>query len=341
MKAPQNKINVALIGCGYWGPNFIRVIQSSEKVFLTRICDRDEAKLQAVSAKHPNVICTSDIEDIINDDAVDAVIVCTPANTHFDITRKLLLSGKHVLCEKPLANTAADCDELQKISIATGKQLLAGHVFEYNEVVKHMKKLIAGNEIGDVLYMQFTRMGLGPAREDVNVIFDLAAHDVSIAISLMGKLPVAVTANGSCFVNPALEDVAFIQLEFPGKVFANINVSWIDPMKQRLVKVVGSKKMLLFDDVSITEKLKIIKMGKGYQVNSGDFGSFQLSVKDGEIIIPNLQHPEPLITEFDHFIGCIKGQEKPQTDAVYAGRVVKVLESAQESIHNNGKKIML
>ena len=338
MNVSQNKIGIAVIGCGYWGPNFIRIIQNSDTAFLARICDIDESR---ISSKYPREIFTTRLEDIADDPLIEAVVVCTPADTHFDITKTLLLKGKHVLCEKPLSKNAAECEDLYQLSLQARKQLLVGHVFEYNEVIKYMKKLISTGEIGDMLYMQFTRMGLGPTRDDVNVVFDLAAHDVSIAISLMGAMPIAVTANGACFVNPGLEDVAFIQLEFPGKVFANINVSWIDPIKQRIVKVVGSEKMLLFDDVSIAEKLKIIKMGKGYQVSSGDFGSFQLSVKDGEIIIPNLQHPESLITEFDHFVSCIKGEEQPQTDARYAAKVVKVLEAADSSMHQNGKKIIL
>jgi len=341
LKAVKNKINFALIGCGYWGPNFIRVIQNSESAFLSQVCDTDENKMAGLKAKHPGLEFTGNLEDIIANPEIEAVVVCTPANTHFDISKKLLLSGKHVLCEKPLANNATQCLELDTISRQTGKKLLVGHVFEYNEVIRHMKKLITCGEIGDIFYMQFTRMGLGPARNDVNVIFDLASHDVSIAVSLMNAMPVAVSANGSCFTKDGLEDVAFVQLEFANKVFANINVSWIDPIKQRIVKVVGSKKMLLFDDISIAEKLKIIKMGKGYQISSGDFGSFQLSVKDGEIMIPNLQHPEPLITEFNHFIAGINGEENIVTDATYAANVVHVLELAQTSIRNNGKKIIL
>ena len=338
----QSKVNFGLIGCGYWGPNFIRIIQNSRSAKLSRVCDTDAGRLSQFAERNERVLFSENIEDIINDDKIEAVIVCTPVQSHFEITKKLLLAGKHVLCEKPLANTSAHCEELDRIANRAGKKLMVGHVFEYNAVVLHMKKLIAAHDIGDVLYMQFARMGLGPIRKDVNVVFDLASHDVSIAASLMGAQPISVIANGACFVQPGIEDVAFIQLEFANQVFANINVSWIDPIKQRIVKVVGSKKMLLFDDVSTTEKLKIIEAGKDYQVSSGDFGSFQLSTKDGEVIIPNLLHPEPLIEEFNHFVNCIKNKDMvPVTNAKHATSVVTTLEAIQSSIHNKGAKIAI
>ncbi len=204
-----------------------------------------------------------------------------------------------------------------------------------------MKKMIQKHEIGHLRYMQFTRMGLGPVRNDTNVIYDLAAHDVSIAVSLTGMLPSEVSATGASFLQPNIEDVAFIQLTFPGNILAEISVSWLDPIKQRVVKVVGEKKMLLFNDLSISEKLKIIETGTNYQNNSGDFGNFQLSVKDGDIVIPNISNNEPLVNEFEHFIACIKGKEQPLTGPNYASAAVKILDAAHASIKQNGSKIFL
>lgn len=339
--ASQHKLNISLIGCGYWGPNFIRIIQNSDHAFLSKVCDVDVQKLNLLRKKNPSVLFFDTAEEIINDPKIDAVVVCTPVKFHFELTKKLLQAGKHVLCEKPLAQTFLECEELKLVAEKADKKLLVGHVFEYNSVVKYMKHLISEKTIGDVLYLQFTRTGLGPIRNDVNVVYDLASHDVSMAISLLNKIPAAVTCSGSSFIQEGIEDVAFIQLEFPDKILVNITVSWIDPMKQRLVKIVGSKKMLVFDDVSITEKLKIIETGKDYQNPSGDFGSFQLSIKDGEIVIPNLPHPEPLLTEFNHFINCIKGSEKIITNAEHAGLVVKILEAVQSSLKNNGAKVIL
>ena len=329
------------MGCGYWGNNFLRVIQNSDSATLVKVCDTDIKRADALSSKHAQINFTSDVDQIIYDSQIEAVVICTPVSTHFNITEKLLLAGKHVLCEKPLTKSADQCEYLYQLAKKQKVKLLVGHVFEYNSVVQHMKRVIQRNEIGPILYFQFTRVGLGPVRNDANVVFDLAAHDVSLAISLMGKMPIAVVANGSCFLQDQIEDVAFIQLEFADHVYATINVSWLDPIKQRLVKVVGSRKMLLFDDVSVSEKLKIIETGKNYQEQSGDFGTFQLSVKDGEILIPNLQHPEPLVTEFHHFTACIRGSEEPLTDARYAAKVVKVLEAAQASILENGKRVLI
>jgi predicted dehydrogenase len=204
-----------------------------------------------------------------------------------------------------------------------------------------MKEFVDREAIGKVKYLQFTRMGLGLLRKDVNVVFDLAAHDVGMALSILGRDPVAVTANGSGINKDGQEEVAFIQLEFPKKVFALINVSWIDPIKQRLVKVVGSKKMMVFDDISISEKLKIIDIGTSYQSSIGDYGSFQMAVKDGDIVIPNISLNEPLVEEFGHFIDCINEKVKPITDGNYARKVVKVLEAANQSIKENGKKVCL
>ena len=291
--------------------------------------------------RYPHISFTNDVDQIANNPEIQAVVICTPVNTHFELTEKIIKAGKHVLCEKPLTDTASRCEDLNRLAQQNGVKLLVGHVFEYNSIIRYMKEMIYQNQIGRVLYLQLMRMGLGPVRKDVSVIFDLAAHDVAIAISLMKQLPISVSASGSCFLQEEVEDVAFIQLEFAEKVIASISVSWIDPIKQRVVKVVGAKKMLVFDDVSVGEKFRIIETGKNYQTSPGDYGSFQLSVKDGEIIIPNLQYTESLVNEFDHFIACIKGTEEPLTDAAYAARVVKVLEAAQTSIRQGGKKIIL
>jgi predicted dehydrogenase len=336
-----DKIKFALIGCGYWGVNFLRIIANSDRAILDKVCDTDTNNMAVLANKYPHINFTDDVDEVSSSGDIKAVIICTPVHTHFELAERFLLAGKHVLCEKPLAIDLNQCEHLYQLAKKQGVQLLVGHVFEYNSVVQHMKAMIGQGQIGQVLYLQLMRMGLGPVRKDVSVVFDLAAHDVAIVLSLMLQMPVSVSAIGSCFLQKGIEDVAFIQLEFAEKVIASINVSWLDPIKQRLVKVVGTKKMLLFDDISLREKLKIIETGKNYQNNSGDFGNFQLSVKDGEITIPNLQYAEPLISEFEHFISCIKGNQEPLTDAAYAAKVVQVLQAAQASIRQNGKKIIL
>jgi predicted dehydrogenase len=334
-------LNIALIGCGYWGKNFLRIIQNSETAQLVAVCDINLDHVTKMSAKHPHVFFTNELHTLLNNATLDAVVICTPTATHYTIVEMFLQAGKHVLCEKPLTNNYSQANALNDLAKARGLILMVGHVFEFNLAVQKMKELISQNQIGVIQYMQFARFGLGPIREDVSVVFDLASHDVSIALSLMQCMPIAVSASGACFFQKEIEDVAFILLEFPNQIFASINISWIDPIKQRLVKVVGSKKMLLFDDVSISEKLKIIETGKNYQPNTGDFGSFQLAVKDGEINIPNLQPQEPLVTEFNHFVSCINQKVEPITNGKYASDVVKVLVAAETSIKNNGGKVLL
>ncbi len=281
----HNKIKFAIIGCGYWGPNFMRIIMHSESAELKIVCDTDLSKLSSLSLKNPTVYFTPNIDEILHDNEIQAVVVCTPVNTHFQLTEKLLKAGKHVLCEKPLSDKVSHCEILHQLATKNNLTLMVGHVFEYNNVVLYMKKLIDQNELGELRYIQFVRMGLGPIRNDVSVLYDLASHDISLAISFLRQMPLTVIANGADFLQKGIEDVAFIQLEFPNKVLVSISVSWLDPMKQRLLKIVGENKMLLFDDVSVSEKLKIVEAGKNYQTNSGDFGSFQLSIKDGEIVI--------------------------------------------------------
>lgn len=337
----SREIKFALIGCGYWGAKFLRIISNAAEASLKVICDTDSSNISALSARHPQVSFVQDVAAIAADPEIEAVVVCTPVDTHLAVTEMLIRAGKHVLCEKPLAQTAAQCEYLYTLAQEHKVTLLTGHVFEYNPVIRYMKQMIDSNAIGAIRYLQLMRMGLGPMRSDVSVVFDLAAHDVAICMSMMGQMPLSVMASGSCFVKKGIEDVAFMQLEFTGGVIAGIGVSWLDPIKQRLVKIVGEKKMMVFDDISVTEKLKIIDTGKNYQSNPGDFGSFQVSVKDGQIVIPNLQYAESLVLEFDHFTACIAGRETPVTDAAYAARVVRVLEAAQESIRHDGKKIYL
>jgi predicted dehydrogenase len=337
----MKKLKIGLIGCGYWGRNYLRIINQCNDVDLVSIADKDISRLDGLAETYPDVKLSINSNDVISDWDIDAVVVCTSVSSHYALVSLALHAGKHVLCEKPLALTVAECDKLASISRSVEKVLLIGHVFEYNSVVRYMIDAIRERNIGALHYISFLRTGLGPIREDVNVVYDLASHDVSIALSLSGAKPIAVTAFGSCIIKEGREDVAFIVLEFEGRLKVQISCSWIDPMKQRQVKVVGSKKMMLFDDVSATEKLRVIDTGKEYQNNSGDFGSFQLSVKDGAITIPNIPYPEPLQTEFRHFIDCISGIARPLTGVEYATDTVRVLEAVQKSLKNNSTRIIL
>ncbi|HXH20179.1 MAG TPA: Gfo/Idh/MocA family oxidoreductase [Chitinophagales bacterium] len=331
---------IGIIGCGYWGPHFIRLVKENNLSRLVKVCDSDKSRVKKCRKLFPGVEFTSSLEDIILNPAVEAVIISTPVKTHYELAKKSLSAGKHVLCEKPMTRTSREANELIALSRKNKKVLMPGHVFEFNSVVQYMRRLIASKKIGQVIYINMFRTGLGPVRNDVNVVYDLASHDISILNLLLGRLPITISAIGKSFVNSHHEDVAIVNFEFPGNVIASLTVSWMDPIKQRLIKVVGTKKMLLFDDVS-NEKLKVVNTGKTYQSLKGDFGSFQLSTKDGDILIPNIKYPEPLKLEYEHFLDCIRKGSTPVSDAQSGLRVVRVLEAVCDSIKRNGKKISL
>ena len=331
---------VGIIGCGYWGPHFIRLARESLQSRLILVCDTNLSRVKECRKLFPEVEFTVSPIDIVRNEDISAVIICTPVITHYRLAKQCLTAGKHVLCEKPMTQTSQEAKELIALSRRNKVVLMPGHVFEFNSVVQYIKRLIASKKIGEVIYINMIRTGLGPVRNDVNVIYDLASHDISILNLLLGNPPLAVSAIGKSFVNSNREDVALISFEFPSKVIASLTVSWMDPIKQRLIKIVGTKKMLLFDDVS-NEKLKVINTGKTYQSLKGDFGSFQLSTKDGDILIPNIIYLEPLKIEYDYFINNIIKGKAPVSDAENGLKVIKTLEAICYSVKNNGKKIYL
>jgi len=335
------RIGVGIIGCGYWGPHFIRIVRESNLSELIRVCDTDKSRVRECKKLFQGIEFTTSLADILSDSSIQAVIISTPVTTHYKLASLCLSSKKHVLCEKPLTLNSAQAKKLIALSRKENVVLMTGHVFKFNAVVRYMKQMIDKKSLGEILYINMLRTGLGPVRNDVNVVYDLATHDISILNFLFNRLPLSVSAIGRSFVSSKFEDIAIINLEFPPKAIATLVVSWMDPIKQRLIRVIGTKKMLLFDDVSTTEKLKIINTGKNYQSLRGDFGSFQLSIKDGDIVIPNIKYPEPLKMEYEHFLSCIRKNLNPEADGKDGLEVVKVLEAVCESIKNDGKKIVL
>lgn len=309
----QKTIKIALVGYGYWGRNLARIVNNSEQCLLCAVIEISDRNLSEIKTLYPNVAIYKNHLEISNEDDIDAVIVATPVDTHYQIVKHCLLCGKHVLCEKVLSTDMSEILFLKKLAIEKNKILMAGFTFIYNAIVKYMKAIIQNGDCGEILYVTCKRTGLGPIRSDVDVIYDLATHDLSILINLIGK-PIYVQLIKNAILNKSKADVAFIQAAFENSVIADIQVSWLSPMKQRIIEVVGTKQMLIFDDVSTFEKLKIIKTGRDYQSMIKDFASFQLSVKDGDIIIPSIYYPEPLKEEIDDFINCILSGNKPQSD---------------------------
>lgn len=337
----MNTINFAIVGVGYWGPNYVRLLSNTKNVSLRSVCDLKQANLDKIQSSFPSVHTTTNLDEVVNDEAIDAVIVCTPLKSHFGIVKKMLEARKHVLCEKPMTYTSSESKELIDIAEKNGVKLAVGQIFEYNSCVQYTKRMIDEKVLGDVMYLHFKRTGLGPIRQDINAMWDLASHDISIALNLLETNPISVCAFGQTYIQQGVEDVVFINLEFPDKVIANIHVSWLDPCKVRTATVVGTQKMLVFDDLSLSEKIRIYDKGASYQPASFEFSEFQLSLRDGGISIPNVKYDEPLKTEVYDFIDSVVKMREPYTNGMKGFNVVRVLEACQYSLENQNQKVNL
>ncbi len=339
-EAPKTKkMTFGVIGTGYWGPNYVRILATYPKAHIKWCSDLDQKKLSNLKDVYPHVETTTDYKDILDDEDVDAVVICTPTTTHFKITKECLLAGKHALVEKPLTYSSSEAKELTDIARKKGITLMVGHIFEFNPAIQHIKDNIKKQKIGDVMYLHSARTGLGPIRHDVNAMWDLASHDISILLYLIDKKPLDVVARGSSYLKKGNEDVVFINMMFEDRIMANIHVSWIDPSKTRKLTVVGTEKMITFDDIETSEKIRIYDKGVSYQHPYANFGEFQLLIRDGDINIPKIAMKEPLKEQVLHFIDCIQKKCDPLTDGNSGFKVVKVLEAAQESLKNNGSRV--
>jgi predicted dehydrogenase len=335
MEKQSGKIGVGIVGCGYWGPNLIRNFLSHKGYGRVIACDLDASKLEHVRSKYPSIEVTTRFEDLLKKDDVGAVAIATPVNTHFQLARDALEAGKHIFVEKPFTASAAEANEL--IDLAEDKEcvLMVGHTFEYSPPVVKIGEIISSGQLGDIYFISSSRVNLGLHRKDVSVIWDLASHDFSILFSWLKSAPKMITAVGKDYVQHGIPDVAFINMEFPSGCIAHIEVSWLAPSKLRRTAIIGSEKMLVYDDTEVMEKVKIYDKGVDYK-DPGSFGEFQLSYRAGDIVSPQLDNYEPLSVEVVHFFDCIRGSIKPKTDGLSGLRVVQALEAAQRSMENNG-----
>jgi predicted dehydrogenase len=339
-------LRVGLAGLGYWGPNYARVVTELPKAELVAACDVAPEATAFLEERHPRVRATTRAEELVHAPDVDAVIVATPPSTHFELTEAALSAGKHVLCEKPLAMSVAECDELIGLAECKRRVLFVGHTFVYNPAVRHMRELVEGGDVGRVLYCHATRTGLGPIRDDVNALWDLAPHDLSILFYLIGREPLSVSAHGQAFLHDDWEDVVFLHLRFDGGTMASTHVSWLDPYKTRRVTVVGDRRMVVFDDIAVDEKLKIFDRGASYEAVSEaargkEFGEYKALIRDGEIRSPKVPPWEPLKEQVAHFVDCCRTGAQPETDGRAGRRVVAVLEAATESLRAGGAPVGL
>lgn len=326
----------AVIGCGYWGPNLVRNFSMLRDCDGLTCCDADAGRLHRMKKLYPNVSTTTRLEDVLEDVDVDAVTIATPVSTHYSIARRCLEAGKHVLVEKPMASTSAECIQLVHLARRKGLVLMVGHTFEYSVAINKIKEIIDSGELGDIHYLSFQRLNLGPYRSDVNVVWDLAAHDVSILQYLLDSAPLGVNAQGQAFLKKGNEDVATTTLRFASGVVAFINDSWLDPHKVRRGTVVGSRKMLVYDDISTQEKIKIFDKGIDPPAQYNTFGEFHFSYRYGDILTPKIDDQEPLQVQCNHFVECIRDNCAPRSDGWSGTRVVSVLEAITESMKQQG-----
>ncbi len=336
-------ISVGVIGCGHWGPNHIRIFSQLSDSRVLACADLDEKRLSSIQALYPDIRATKDYKTILDDPAIDAVVVAVPTNFHFKITQEALQAGKHVLCEKPLAMRAEECLHLGQLAHSKDKILMAGHIFVFNQGIAKLREYIASGELGKVHYAHSERTNLGPFRYDVNALWDLAPHDISIFNFLFNGSPISVSARGHKCLGGNLEDLGFATLDYPDNVMVNVHVSWLDPKKVRQITVVGSHKMVAWDDLDAEGPIKLYdKHVEKTSVYYETYGEFQLLSREGSITIPKIGFNEPLKAQAQYFLQCVfKHQAPALADAGKAADVVRTLAAIGESMHRGGELVKL
>jgi len=327
-------VRVAAVGCGYWGPNVIRNLDAVPGFELCCICDANADHLRPVAARYPSARSTTRVEDLLEDPAIQAVYLATPVSSHYSLVKRALESEKHVLIEKPLATTVDQAEELLELADANGLTLMVGHTFVFSPPVRKVKELIDAGLVGPIYYVETTRVNLGLFQKDVSVLWDLGPHDVSILIYWLGEVPIQVSARGRSYLGEALEDVAFLTLEFPSGILAQVQLSWLAPSKLRRTSIVGRQRMIVYDDLEPVEKVKIFDRGVDRQPAS--FGEFQLTYRSGDVLSPRLDTTEPLYIECAHFLECIRTGRTPDTSPRSGVDVVRVIQAAERSLRLGG-----
>lgn len=334
-------VTLAQVGVGVWGQNHIRTLSSLPDCYVKICCDkRKEALEKARSIYNRDLKLTEHFKDILEDKEIDAVVIASSAATHAELAIKALSSGKHVFVEKPLALNLQDAQSVVEEARKNKRILMVGHLLLYHPAVLKLKSYIENGEIGNVLYLYSTRVNLGRVREEENALWSLTSHDISVALFLLEDMPEEVTVKGQSYLREGIEDVVFATLKFKNNVLAQIHASWLDPHKIRKFTVVGSKKMVVFDDMEASEKVRIYDKGFDWQKNFGNYETF-LTLRQGDIHIPKVNMVEPLRIECQHFLDCINNNHQPVADGENGLNVLKVLTAAQRSLETNGKTIKM
>lgn len=331
----KEAVNVAVIGAGYWGPNLVRNLVENRLCSNVTVCDLDSVKIDKILRRYPGVSVTSDPADVFSSPGIDAVMIATPPKSHFELARETLRGGKHVFIEKPFTLSSESAIDLIQMSRDRGRVLMVGHTFEYSPPVRKIKRIIDEGVLGKVYYISSTRVNLGLHQKDSSVVWDLAPHDLSMLLYWLGETPTEVMATGKDFVQPGIPDVAFIFLRFGSGAIAHVQVSWLAPSKLRRTTIVGSAKMLVYDDTQNFEQVKIFDKGVNYR-DPDTFGEYQLSYRMGDIVSPRIETFEPLQAEVTDFLESVIYGRQPQTNGECGLQVVRVLEAAECSLSNSG-----
>jgi predicted dehydrogenase len=332
---------IGVIGAGYWGPNLIRNFSALGTCRVKTVCDADPARRDYVTTHYPAVAATAHVEELLQDDEITAIVVATPVGTHHALASRALAAGKHCFVEKPLAATAAECEELVDIAEHNGLTLMVGHTFVYNAHIRAMKQLIQSGDIGEVMYINTRRLNLGLFQKDINVAWDLAPHDISIILYLLDRDPVSVNCTGRAHLNPDIEDVTTLSIAFDDGCIAFVQSSWIDPKKTREMTIVGTRQMVVFDDTEPLEKIRIYDKRVEVPPHYDTFAEFQYSYHYGDVHIPYLKQVEPLRAECEHFLECIETGTESVSSGREGLRVVRLLEAASRSLAAGGSVINL
>jgi predicted dehydrogenase len=340
-RAGTDRLKVAVIGCGYWGPNLIRNFTSCPDSQVVMVCDQDRSRLERSTTYCPRAELVQDFARVLADPGVEAVAIATPVCTHVPLASAALRAGKHVLVEKPLATSAREAEEMVRLADSLGLTLMVDHTFIYSPAVRRIKEIIDSGELGEIYYIDSVRINLGLVQKDVNVLWDLAPHDLSIVDFLLGRLPRSVAAMGSCHTGADQEDVAYLNLDFGNSLLASFHVNWLSPVKVRHLLIGGSKKGLVYNDLNPWEPIKVYDRGITVAEDPESRRGLLISYRSGDVWSPHVEQSEPLQNVAAHFVECIRSRKQPLTDGKAGLRVVRILDAAQRSIKAQGGRITL
>lgn len=337
----SSPVKVGVVGCGYWGPNLIRNFRSLADCKLSVICDLDPRRLNHLKSLYPEVETTTNFEEMVSRKNLDAIIVATSVGLHHRMAKASLQAGKHTFVEKPMAASSAECEDLIQVADSKGLILMAGHTFLYSPAVRKIKEIVEAGDIGEIRYISARRLNLGLFQKDINVTWDLAPHDLSIILYVMGESPVSVNCRGSAHITPGIEDVTSLCLSFRRERSAIIHSSWLDPRKVREMTFVGSRRMIVYDDVAQLEKIRIFDTRVERPPHYDTFAEFHYAYHYGDMYAPYVKQEEPLKVECQHFLDCIRTGSQPLTDGRQALAMVRILEASSASLKQQGGPIVL